>query len=1091
MATSYTTKTSSDEMFKDLENNPGFAYEVSQTWNLVKKLLKKRKEFNGVNLKKITEPQWQEIHKSITQDEKDRRLFNPIIANRNRPAIDDPELWLYGPISEDTHIQDIISKHLLGNAQEAQSKEKTKPTHNQPGIYATTAPEAEAKQPVGTTTAPTKMVTPPSVTPSLGAPSRPEADFMEQARQQLLAASPKTPPTDEAVQLRAYQLRQHVLTGEHFQAIKEHATGTPSQPISSPTTESPSPIILANKSGNVIPQAPGNPSAIITSSRPQLGTNTPPATPATPPLIIPHKSFPLSPPSRTEINDEGEVEEVTYSAAPPDYDQDTRNDEEPRMRRRRLPNPRRLNPRGATRGARGAAQGARGAAQAVRGIATLIRAAPLFANPYVLGGSIAIGVILLIVIIFKTSGGDGPPEANKTTAQTATENAAEACKKAANYDDCINAAQQTSGSGTGAGLNEQTLAFAGQAVLGTQSRDSSSLLAWGAGTSQAEIKEILANIQKSIVTYDIRGYYPGQADDIKITDPIPSTALFISASGKCHVTKVGNKVTEVWWSVKENQGADQTKFSSCGQTTAVTPSPPTDQQGGVRGTSTQNVSMSTYTQFPYFLPAPSGSSDTQYSAAALAYFNTEGGYVAKHQSYLISKTKGPKYVDPFLSVIWTGAIEGIGDNQFFYNCHEHQTELNEGCAAGNFSSGNWQVGYGMQVSQATPHIVEDFNEAYGAGSASNAQKTQQVGQAVIAASGGKIRNPSTFPSKSTQQLASEAMQGNLASRQAIAILLMDKELGAIAMAREIAGDISIYDNWAQAMRGWGSYYSNNLQLFSNRAQVLAQGYNGSVSLPTNPSSVPSSAPGSGVSASFPALIVHDKVLPLVANQLFTSSQAIVEVIGARGGTGDSSANPTSVSDPTGTIVGLASLDEMFNGASKASGVPAPFIKGINMLETGVISTWTDADVKKFSQPNWWVNASQTDIQRGWAFNQCDTLPCFAGADVRGIMQFELQTWNGIKPSISKTVSGHDPDRRYPADSIVGAGIFIRDIASEYDRAFGTSPNATSWPENKVRRVATAYCTGSIYGDPNSPACNNGGAPYDDIVWRYYKEFGGK
>lgn len=891
MATSYTTKLSSDEMFADLKNNPGFAYEVSQTWNVVKKLLKKRKEFNGVNLKKITEPQWQAIYQSITKDEKDRRLFNPIITNRNRPAIDDPELWLYGPLSEDKHIQDVISSHLLGNAQEAQSKEKTETTLNQPGIYAATATAVEAKQPVATTPAPTKAVTPASTTLPPGAPNRPEAAFMEQARQQLVAANPKTPPTDEAVQLRAYQLRQHVLTGEHFQTIKKHATGTPSQPTSSHPDKTPSPIIVANKSGNVIPQAPGNSSAIITSSRPQVKASTPP-------LIIPRKSFPFSPPSRTELTDEGEVEEVSYSTPSPDYDQDTRNDEEPRMQRRRSPNLQRLSPRGVTRGARGAVQGARGAAQAVRGIATLVRAAPLLANPYVLAG-IGVGLLILLVVVLLTKPGGGENvQVELETAQTQVENPSTDCQK--DSQGCADQVDNGDTSNKAVIDTENLYASAGQSVLGV--KDTPRVLAFGG----PDFKKFLEEIAKSIITYNIIVSYDGQADDIRVTYPIiPSEAAFVSATGICHLTKDGQgRVTLVEWSVKENQNIPQTTFTKC--TLGTTPSPAANQpkaeplipeKQGVQGTSTQSVNFTTYTQSPYYLPSP-GISDTQYSTTTINYLNDLGARVARHQTYLISKTKGAKYVDPFLSVIWTGAIEGIGDNPYFWNCQDRSHDINAGCTGG-FYSGGWQVGYGMQVSQAVAHIASDFDEAYGAGSSTSIQKTQQVGQAVINSSNGKIRNPSTFPAKSLTQLVAQSNQGNSASRQAIAILLMDKELGAIAMAREVAGDIAAKDNWAATMRDWGSYYGDNMQNFANRAKVLADKYNGSA---TGKQTESNTTTTTG-KVSFPTTVFQIKVLPAKKDFTFTSQPASADVIGGVGGDNPIGTNTSDgpTSNTSGTI----------------------------------------------------------------------------------------------------------------------------------------------------------------------------------------------
>jgi hypothetical protein len=254
--------------------------------------------------------------------------------------------------------------------------------------------------------------------------------------------------------------------------------------------------------------------------------------------------------------------------------------------------------------------------------------------------------------------------------------------------------------------------------------------------------------------------------------------------------------------------------------------------------------------------------------------------------------------------MWTMAIEGSGADPYFWNCNETtkgKAAISLGCR-GWYNSGNWQVGYGIQVSQASSHLVEDFDEIYGR---SDASIVQEVGNRVI--QGGGITNPSRMPAKSVAQLVQEAgrpgtifnyrptSDTEAAAQQAIAILLMDPAIGAAAIAQEVAGDIG--SDWAGSMRRWGqSYYINGLSaqnpVFSNRIQELAKHYTGV-----------GGAVGIGGGATFPPQSFTVTVLPLEPDKLFNSGRATAEVIGARGGgTGSSSA-----SIPPGSVDGSCTL----------------------------------------------------------------------------------------------------------------------------------------------------------------------------------------
>jgi len=182
----------------------------------------------------------------------------------------------------------------------------------------------------------------------------------------------------------------------------------------------------------------------------------------------------------------------------------------------------------------------------------------------------------------------------------------------------------------------------------------------------------------------------------------------------------------------------------------------------------------------------------------------------------------------------------------------------------------------------------------------------------------------------------------------------------------------------------------------------------------------------------------------------------------------------------------ASLQETFKNAAEREGIPPALLLAVNKMETAAIDTWTDSDYERFSETNWWQNATQEEIDRGWAFNTCDRLgTCFPGADVRGIMQFELDTWNGYASRLNFPDS-HTPDRRYPLDSVYAGAMLLNNHRETYDSAHGTSPN--DWPEDKVRRVGGAYCAGNINANFADPACSHRGDSYDTLVWRYFQEY---
>lgn len=207
---------------------------------------------------------------------------------------------------------------------------------------------------------------------------------------------------------------------------------------------------------------------------------------------------------------------------------------------------------------------------------------------------------------------------------------------------------------------------------------------------------------------------------------------------------------------------------------------------------------------------------------------------------------------------------------------------------------------------------------------------------------------------------------------------------------------------------------------------------------------------------------------------------------------------TALSPGDGIIdASSADLAQIFQQSAQKAKIPLPMLKAIAKKESGVLS-YTNDDVSQFNTIDWFAgrvdNAPTSEendplIVKGYAYNTCLYVPCFAGADVRGAMQFEINTWNGIKPLLS-FADGHDPDRRYVRDVIFGAGEFIAGKARDYDSRYNFSTSPNDWNEKQVRALARTYCGGNPDADvANDGACTPpGGVPYDILVWQYYQEF---
>lgn len=199
---------------------------------------------------------------------------------------------------------------------------------------------------------------------------------------------------------------------------------------------------------------------------------------------------------------------------------------------------------------------------------------------------------------------------------------------------------------------------------------------------------------------------------------------------------------------------------------------------------------------------------------------------------------------------------------------------------------------------------------------------------------------------------------------------------------------------------------------------------------------------------------------------------------------------TNVTNPGGVIdIKSGNLNQIFTSAAQYANIPLALLKAIGKTESAVLS-YTDEEIIKFSIPGWWEGLpdNHPDIRRGYAYNTCadPSAGCGAGNDVRGAMQFELGTWNGIKQYL-QFADGHDPDRRILTDIIFGSAMLNRKNAESY-----TGVKDISWTEDVVRAVARMYCAGPGAGkNPglvNNTACRRGNLLYDDLVWEDFQKY---
>lgn len=172
-------------------------------------------------------------------------------------------------------------------------------------------------------------------------------------------------------------------------------------------------------------------------------------------------------------------------------------------------------------------------------------------------------------------------------------------------------------------------------------------------------------------------------------------------------------------------------------------------------------------------------------------------------------------------------------------------------------------------------------------------------------------------------------------------------------------------------------------------------------------------------------------------------------------------------------------------------VPAGLILSLASIEAGSFN-YTDQQFTKYSTPGWWGSASAQDLQDGYANNTCDktyqdpntgqTLK-LCNADVRGIMQFEENTFNFYAKQFPPDItSNHTPDRRNAKDAIYAAALFIRDHSGITD----PKDCGANWSQDTINKIAGAYCGNSCNGFQAQCGSDYCGQAYNGYL--SYKEF---
>lgn len=200
---------------------------------------------------------------------------------------------------------------------------------------------------------------------------------------------------------------------------------------------------------------------------------------------------------------------------------------------------------------------------------------------------------------------------------------------------------------------------------------------------------------------------------------------------------------------------------------------------------------------------------------------------------------------------------------------------------------------------------------------------------------------------------------------------------------------------------------------------------------------------------------------------------------------------------TGVInVQSASLQAVIDQAAQRVGMEPALMKAFIRVEAQAALSYSEEEFQFYSTPGWWEglvdNASTRSgndpiIIRGYGYNTCAYTGCAPGADVRGVTQFEIKTWEGIAKQLEFS-DGHTPDRRNATDAIFGSALLNRENAEYY----AGTPDF-QWTEDVIRAAGRIYCGGKSAAHRKllDGACMAGGKQYEDLLWEFYREYSGQ
>lgn len=347
--------------------------------------------------------------------------------------------------------------------------------------------------------------------------------------------------------------------------------------------------------------------------------------------------------------------------------------------------------------------------------------------------------------------------------------------------------------------------------------------------------------------YTINVSYPGVAQDVLVTDPLPQGTRFVSATEPYTTdTDASGNITAVHWSLAAVRG------------TAI--SPPTN-------TSTTSFDQQKFNGYGF--PTPQDPDPV----------SLMGNDLTKWQQDMLpqaEKVSGITGVDIGILGMWP-FIEGIHYNQFYDNCNDGKG------ASGDYNPNtpcpvdNWQVGYGVRPMEQYTRLQDALSQMH------PGETVQQVGQEVLDESktaGTPLTYPDngTFPDVSIDQITKGAKNGDPAMRARLGTLMMDKGIGTYILGKLFQG--SLGPNLASTMEGWDSSYYARQKVINYVKAIYDAGIN-------------TTATTQGQ--------MLNQTLTLVLQPLTTTkdtylvNQATAELVGAS--SSDTSANTTTTSLP--------------------------------------------------------------------------------------------------------------------------------------------------------------------------------------------------